>query len=175
MAKFSIDTTRRMAAFLAQVAHESDRFTCLVENLNYSAAGLLETWPEHFNTANAGAYAYHAMAIANRAYADRMGNGAEDSGDGWAFRGRGPLQTTGRDDYRDFGAAVGFDLVAQPDLLIQPGWGALAAAWEWNRGDLNTLADAGDFEQITRRINGGLLGEPDRLAKYQQALKALGA
>jgi putative chitinase len=175
MDRFGIDvTTRRMAMFLAQVAHESDAFSVVIESMNYSAAGLLATWPEHFNTANAGAYAHNAQAIANRAYGNRMGNGDESSGDGWKYRGRGPLQTTGRADYRDCGATLGLDLVGAPDLLVRPDFGALAAGWEWNRGDLNDYADRGDFDSITRIINGGFIGQPDRLARWTRAKQALG-
>ena len=178
MERFQINTSRRQAAFLAQVAHESGLFAVIVENLNYSAHGLIETFPKHFATQQeAESYAYKAQAIANRVYANRMGNGDELSGDGWNFRGRGPLQTTGRDSYRDFGSLIGFDLVPSPDMLIQPSLGALAAGWEWGADDLNSYADAGDtasFEKITRAINGGLLGEPDRLALYGRALRALG-
>lgn len=174
MERFGINTPKRSAAFLAQVAHESDTFAVILENLNYSAAALMETWPEHFNTANAGAYEHQPIKIANLAYANRMGNGPEESGDGYLYRGRGPLQTTGKSDYLSLGSILGFDLVKSPDLLLQPGFGALAAAWEWNRSNLNLYADLGDFEKITRVINGGLLGEPDRLARYQKALAAFG-
>lgn len=177
MDRFGIDTNKRIAAFLAQVAHESDGFRVIVENLNYSAAALHATWPEHFSLTDAEAYAHQPMKIANRAYANRMGNGDEASGDGWLFRGRGPLQTTGRDAYRDFGSAMGFDAVGNPSLLLQPSFGSLAAGWEWALEKLNDYADVGDtpsFEKITRAINGGLLGEPDRLALYGRALRALG-
>ncbi len=177
MDRFGIDTNKRIAAFLAQVAHESDGFRVIVENLNYSAAALHATWPEHFSLTDAEAYAHQPMKIANRAYANRMGNGDEASGDGWFFRGRGPIQTTGRDDYRDFGSAVGFDAVGNPSILLQPSFGSLAAGWEWNRSNLNFYADEGTeeaFIKITKAINGGILGEPDRWARYQKALTALG-
>ena len=173
MDKFSINTHKRMAAFLGQLAHESDRFTCLIENLNYSPGGLIETWPTKFNTANAGVYAWNAQAIANRAYADRMGNGDEASGDGWLFRGRGPIQTTGLSDYEDLSAAAGIDFVSSPNLLLRPEYGALAAAWEWNRSGLNALADLWDLKKITKIINGGFLGESDRLEKCETALEKL--
>ena len=173
-ARFGILTQLQQAAFLAQISHESDGLTCLVENLNYSAAGLLTTWPEHFNTANAGAYAHNAIAIASHAYANRDGNGDEASGDGWAFRGHGPIQSTGRSDYEDLSAETRINFVSNPDWLLQPVYGALAAAWEWWRDNLNALAtgDLEDFEKMTRAINGALLGEPDRWAKFQAALAA---
>ena len=174
MDRFGINTSKRVAAFLAQVAHESDAFSVVIESMNYSAAGLIETWPKHFNTVNAGAYAHNAQAIANFVYGERMGNGDAASGDGWRFRGRGPLQTTGRADYLQCGNALGWDFIGAPDLLIQPRFGALAAGWEWNRGNLNDYADRGDFDGITRIINGGFIGQPDRLERWARAKSALG-
>jgi putative chitinase len=178
MDRFAIDaTTRRQAAFLAQVAHESDAFSVVIESMNYSAEGLLATWPTRFNTANAGAYAHNAQAIGNLVYAGRMGNGDEASGDGYRYRGRGPLQTTGRADYSACGLDLGLDLVGNPDLLCQPMFGALAAGWEWNRDRLNDVADLGTpegFDHITRAINGGFIGQPDRLARWARAKSALG-
>ncbi len=174
MDRYAINTPKRQAAFLAQLAHESDGLSVFLENLNYSAAALIETWPLHFNTVNAAEYAYQPVKIANRAYAFRMGNRDEASGDGWAFRGRGPIQTTGRDDYAALGREIGVQLTATPEILIQPTYGALAAAWEWGRDRCNELADLGNFPQITRLINGGMIGEADRLAKWAVAKAALG-
>lgn len=183
MDRYGMATTWCRAAFLAQAAHESDGFTALVENMNYSAAALLATWPigrtrdgrsyGYFNTVNAGAYAYQPQRIANLAYAGRDGNGDEDSGDGWKFRGRGPFQTTGRGSYQAFGLVCQQDLVASPDLLLRPDLGAWCAGWEWNSRNLNHFAALHDFDTITRRINGGTLGEPDRLARFERVLKAL--
>ena len=172
MARFEINTPLRQAAFLAQTAHESGLFTRLEEDLDYSAGALLATWPLHFNTANAGAYAHNPQKIADRAYADRMGNGDEASGDGWRFRGRGLIQLTGKDDYRDCGLGLDLDLLVNPDLLLTPENAALAAGWEWGRSDLNALADKSRFVEITRAINGGLIGEEDREELYQKAREA---
>ncbi|WP_205894903.1 glycoside hydrolase family 19 protein [Metapseudomonas otitidis] len=177
---FSLTTPARQSAFLAQAAHESYGFTRLTENLNYSATGLAATWPGRFRGAdgqpNALARALHRRpeAIANVVYANRMGNGPEASGDGWRYRGRGLLQITGRAQYQRCGAALGLPLVEQPDLLAQPEPAVLSAAWFWQVNGLNELADAGDFEAITRRINGGLNGLAERRAlwvKFREALK----
>ncbi len=169
-----VDTPLRLAAFLAQTAHESGLFTALVENLNYSAAGLLATFPTHFDAPAAAEYAHQPEKIANRVYAGRMGNGEEASGDGWKYRGHGLLQLTGRDDFRDCGAALDLDLLADPDQLLKPVPAALSATWEWNRSGLNELADVGNFLRITLKINGGYNGLKDRIDLYTRAKKALG-
>ncbi|WP_396654127.1 glycoside hydrolase family 19 protein [Metapseudomonas otitidis] len=177
--RFSLTTPTRQSAFLAQAAHESAGFTRLTENLNYSATGLAATWPGRFRGAdeqpNALARALHRRpeAIANVVYANRMGNGSEASGDGWRYRGRGLLQITGRAQYQRCGAALGLPLVEQPDLLAQPEPAVLSAAWFWQVNGLNELADAGDFEAITRRINGGLNGLAERRALWAKFREAL--
>jgi putative chitinase len=177
--RFSLTTSTRQSAFLAQTAHESAGFTRLTENLNYSATGLAATWPARFRGAdgqpNALARGLHRQpeAIANVVYANRMGNGPEASGDGWRYRGRGLLQITGRAQYQRCGAALGLPLVEQPDLLAQPGPAVLSAAWFWQVNGLNELADAGDFEAITRRINGGLNGLAERRALWAKFREAL--
>lgn len=177
--RFSLTTPTRQSAFLAQAAHESAGFTRLTENLNYSATGLAATWPGRFRGAdgqpNALARALNRRpeAIANVVYANRMGNGPEASGDGWRYRGRGLLQITGRAQYERCGAALGLPLVEQPDLLAQPEPAVLSAAWFWQVNGLNELADAGDFEAITRRINGGLNGLAERRALWAKFREAL--
>lgn len=177
--RFSLTTPTRQSAFLAQAAHESAGFTRLTENLNYSATGLAATWPGRFRGAdgqpNALARGLHRRpeAIANVVYANRMGNGPEASGDGWRYRGRGLLQITGRAQYQRCGAALGLPLVEQPDLLAQPEPAVLSAAWFWQVNGLNELADAGDFEAITRRINGGLNGLAERRALWAKFREAL--
>lgn len=177
--RFSLTTSTRQSAFLAQTAHESAGFTRLTENLNYSATGLAATWPGRFRGAdgqpNALAQVLHRRpeAIANLVYANRMGNGPEASGDGWRYRGRGLLQITGRAQYQRCGAALGLPLVEQPDLLAQPEPAVLSAAWFWQVNGLNELADAGDFEAITRRINGGLNGLAERRALWAKFREAL--
>lgn len=173
-AEFGIDTPARMASFLAQVAHESENLSRLVENLNYSAEGLRGVFPRYFaDPATALDFARQPQRIANRVYAARMGNGDEASGDGWRFRGRGLIQVTGRSNYSACGLALGLDLLAAPELLEQPGPASRSAAWFWSSRHLNGPADRGDIEAITRAINGGLNGLDDRKAHYARALAAL--
>jgi putative chitinase len=172
-AEWGIDTPLRLAAFLAQIAHESGQLRLLVENLNYSAEALLRVFPRHFDAAQAAAYARQQERIAARVYANRMGNGAEASGDGWRYRGRGLIQVTGHDNYAACGTALGLDLIAQPELLERPGPAARSAGWFWHRHDLSRLADARDIATITRRINGGLTGLDDRKACYAHTCAAL--
>lgn len=176
---FSISTAARQSAFLAQCAHESAGFSRLAENLNYSAAGLAATWPGRFRgvdgqpNALARAYQRRPVVIANHVYANRMGNGSEETGDGWRYRGRGLLQITGRGMYQRCGEVLGLPLLEQPDLLLQPEPAVLSAAWFWQSNGLNALADAGDLEGITRRINGGLNGLAERKALWLKAREAL--
>ncbi len=175
MRRFEIDTPPRMAAFTAQLAHESGQLQRWTENLNYRWERLRQVFPKYFTTdAEARAFDRKPERIANRVYAGRMGNGPEPSGDGWRYRGRGPIQLTGKDNYRACGSAIGVDLVGDPDLLATPGPGCLAAAWFWARNGLNTLADAGDFVTITRRINGGLNGLADRREFWEHAKAVFG-
>ncbi|MBG7399707.1 glycoside hydrolase family 19 protein [Pseudomonas aeruginosa] len=179
MERFGIIAPVRGAAFLAQVGHESGQLTRLVENLNYSAQGLAATWPSRYRGAdgkpNALALnlARHPQAIANNTYASRNGNGDEASGDGWRYRGRGLLQITGRANYRTAGAGLGQPLEQEPELLEQPEFAALSAAWWWSTHGLNELADRGEFAAITCRINGGLNGQAERLALWERAKRVL--
>lgn len=161
----AINTPLRQAHFMAQLLHESAGFRQLEEGLNYSAAGLMKTWPSRFDSATAQAYQRQPERIANRAYADRNGNGPEASGDGWRYRGRGLIQLTGRLNYRRAGLDLGIPLVEQPALAADPKHASLIAAWFWQTAKLNPLADSDQLEAITRRINGGLNGLEDR-AKY---------
>jgi putative chitinase len=175
MRRFAIDTPPRMAAFTAQLAHESGQLRRWTENLNYGWARLRQVFPKYFTSdVEAQAFDRQPERIANRVYADRLGNGPEASGDGWRYRGRGPIQLTGRDNYRTCGSAIGVDLVGDPDLLAAPGPGCLAAAWFWARKGLNALADAGDFVAITRRINGGLTGLAERQEFWTRAKDVFG-
>jgi putative chitinase len=180
-------TPKRLSAFLAQVAHESAEFMRLVENLNYSAQGLANTWPRRY------AVDPHARmrepnelarrldrnpeAIANNVYASRLGNGDEHSGDGWRFRGRGLIQITGRANYLRY-ACTAFprpeQLLDHPELLEQPLHAAQSAAWFWRAHGCNALADDGDFEGITRVINGGLNGLADRREWHAKAQRIFG-
>jgi len=177
MVAHAVDTVPRIAHFLAQVMHESGCLRLTVENLNYSADGLLKVFPRYFGTrAEAEACARKPEKIACKVYGGRMGNGAEASGDGWRYRGRGLIQLTGKDNYRSFAQWCGQDVVADPDLVA----GSLAvdaAVFFWQRENLNALADVDDLKAVTRRINGGLNGFADRrelLEKARQALRDLG-
>lgn len=176
--RWKIDSRVRMAAFLAQVGHESGQLRSLVENLNYSAEALVRTWPSRFTAQTAGAYARQPEKIANRVYAGRMGNGPEPSGDGWRYRGRGLIQLTGRDNHQAAGLALGLPLVEQPDLLEQAEHAAQSAAWWWAKHGLTELADAGRIQDIGSIINTGQPGRvphgaAERMALYDLALRVL--
>ena len=171
MSRYQIVSVKRIAAFIAQVGHESGDLTRLVENLNYSADALRMTWPNRFDAEMASAVARKPEQIANIAYGNRMGNTA--AGDGWKYRGRGLIQITGKNSYRVCGEALGLDLMAQPELMEKPQHACMSAAWFWATNGLNSLADAGKFDAITQRINGGQNGAADRQALYAKALKAL--
>lgn len=181
MARFEITTAERMTAFLAQIAHESGQLTRLSENLNYTAARLMQVWPKRFSTMDkALQYERNEQKLANYVYAKRIGNGDEASGDGWNYRGRGLIQLTGRGNYRSAAQGTGLPLEEQPDLLLQPGPAALSAAWFWKSHGLNALADdqnddndTEDFETITIKINGGTVGLKERLAFWGKAKEAL--
>ncbi|MBA4359320.1 MAG: glycoside hydrolase family 19 [Pseudomonas sp.] len=171
-----ITTPLRLAAFLAQIGHESGRLSRVVENLNYSAEGLQKTWPSLFDAKLAAEYARQPERIANVAYNARMGNTAP--GDGWKYRGRGLIQVTGKNNYAACGDALGMDLLTTPSLLETPKGAALSAGWFWNSMNLNALADAGDIQNIGSLINTGRRGRvphgaAERLALYQVALKVL--
>jgi putative chitinase len=175
MRRFDISTPARMAAFCAQLAHESGQLQRWTENLSYRWERLRQVFPKYFpSDAEARPFDRQPERIANRVYANRMGNGPETSGDGWRYRGRGPIQLTGKDNYRACGQGIGVDLVADPELLAMPERGCLAAAWFWARSGLNALADAGDFVTITRRINGGLNGLAERREFWERAKAAFG-
>lgn len=176
MDEFEIATPARAAAFLAQLAHESAELRRLCENLNYSAEVLRKTWPRRFTPEQANEFAYRPERIANHVYANRMGNGDESSGDGWKYRGRGPIQITGREGYRNTSRALYGDdrLVDNPEPLASIVVGARAAAWWWKTHGLNTLADTGKFDAITKAINGGMTGQKERLEYWARAKTTLG-
>ena len=174
-AKYDISTPKRQAAFIGQCAHESNNFKTLEENLNYSAGALMRVWPSRFPDANtAEKYAFRPQAIANKVYGGRMGNGVEETDEGWKYHGRGLIQLTGKELYDNCGKAISIDLINQPGLLATPDYACMSAGWFWNKKGLNALADAGDFETMTKRINGGLIGLDDRKAKIAKALSVLG-
>ena len=171
--KYDIGTPKRQAAFIGQCAVESANFTRLQENLNYSAQRLTQVWPSRFPNINmAESYAHNPEKLADFVYAGRMGK--LQDGDGWKFHGRGLIQLTGRENYANCGSGVGVDLIDNPDLLLTPKYAALSAGWFWNRKQLNLLADSGDIETMTKRINGGLTGLNERIAKITKALQVLG-
>ena len=169
---FGIDTPEQQASFLGQCGHESNGFTALVENLNYKAESLCKVWPKRFPSLEA-AQPYHRNpeAIANKVYANRMGNGDEDSGEGFAYRGRGLIQLTGKSNYQACGDALGVDLVSDPDLVSTPMYAALSAGWFWHTHHLNSIAE--DITAVTKKINGGTIGLEDRVARTERALTAL--
>jgi predicted chitinase len=159
-----ITTPLRIAHFFAQIANETGGFRVMSENLNYDAARLRVVWPSIF-TSDEIAQRYAAAgpeAIANKAYGGRLGNGPESSGDGWRYRGRGFMQLTGKDNYRRFGDVVGTDLVANPDDAADPAHSFRLAASFWRAVNCNEAADRDNIEDVTRRVNGGLIGIDDR-------------
>ncbi|WNV50606.1 lytic enzyme [Pseudomonas phage Rollin] len=179
MTRYKIDSPVRAAAFLAQIGHESAGLTAVVENLNYSAPGLAATWPNRYRGADgkpnqlALKLSRDREQIANHTYANRMGNGDPSTGDGWKYRGRGYIQTTGRANYEALTRALGINVLAVPDLLEQPEYAALSAAYFWQSKGLNELADANQFDLITRKINGGTNGAADRNARWEKAKRVL--
>lgn len=173
---YDINTPQRIAAFLAQCAHESGGFKFLKENLNYQASSLMRVWPRCFpDMATAQAYAHNQEKIANRAYANRMGNGDEASGDGWRFCGRGLIQLTGKTNYQAFADSIETALEDVPAYLATFEGAVQSACWFWENNNLNQYADSGDITTMTKRINGGTLGLEDRQKHYQHALQVLGA
>jgi putative chitinase len=172
--EFDIVTPWRTAAFIAQVGHESCNLKFVKENLNYSAQGLLKVFPKYFDAETANRYNRNAEAIANRVYANRMGNGNEASGDGWRYRGRGLIQLTGKHNYTKCGEGLNVDLISDPTYLESPEGAARSAGWFWNSRGLNTFADVGDIKNMTKRINGGFIGLEDRIKHYEHALHVLG-
>jgi putative chitinase len=189
--EFEINTPQRIAGFLAQTSHESGGYTMLTENLNYRAATLAACWPNRFAvmgadkkpikengklvpTAVANSIAGKPELIANLVYSSRMGNGPAESGEGWAYRGRGLKQLTGKFNYEKCGLGLGIDLVGNPDLLLEPMYAARSAGWFWKTNSLSTFADKGDITGMTKRINGGVIGLAERQAKYDRCLKAMG-
>jgi putative chitinase len=170
--KYDISTPVRQAAFIGQCAHESGNFKTLQENLNYSAEGLMKTWPSRFPTKEvADQYARQPAKIAGKVYNGRLGNTSEE--EAAKYLGRGLIQLTGKENYANCGAGIGVNLLADPTLLLDPRYATLSAGWFWNKKGLNALADAGDAVTITKRINGGALGLDDRLAKTDKALRVL--
>ncbi len=173
MAEFNILDGMETASFLAQTGHESESFKKFEENLNYSAKRLTEVWKRRFPTiASATPYANNSEKLANLVYGSRFGNGAEASGDGWMYRGRGPIQITFADNYRACGKSLNLALIEQPDLLLGISAGARSAAWYWSsHGCKSTCAE---LVTTTRKINGGEAGLDDRQKRFRHAKAILG-
>jgi putative chitinase len=172
---FEISTVGRVAAFIAQTAHESGGYRALTENLNYAGDRLAVIWPKHFSDVDVSQYHRNPEAIANRAYRNRMGNGDETSGDGWRYRGRGLIQLTGKDNYTRFAQYAEISPEEAAEYLETPRGAVHSACWFWYANDLNTYADAGDFVGMTKRINGGTIGLDDRIKHYNEAVHIFGA
>lgn len=167
--KNGINTRQRKAMFFAQLDHESN-LVPQAENLNYSAERLIVIFPKYFNVDTAKEYARQPQRIANRVYANRMGNGSEASNDGWHYRGRGFIQLTGKSNYTELSESVGVDYIKNPNLLINEADSMIAACWFWTKNGLNKLSDLGDVTSVTKRINGGTNGLKDRQIKYNNYL-----
>jgi len=171
---YDINTVPRVAAFLAQTAHESGNYRAIKENLNYRAETLMKVWPRYFpNMEIASQYAHKQEAIANRAYGGRMGNGPESSGDGYKFCGRGLIQLTGKDNYTRYAQSLEIGLDEASEHLTTFEGCVQSAAWFWEANNLNQWADSGDILTLTKKINGGTLGLADRQKHYSHAIHIL--
>jgi putative chitinase len=173
--KYNINTPKRIAAFLSQCGHESGGWRVFKENLNYSESGLNKVFSKYFKRAgrDASKYARNPEEIANIVYAGRMGN--NKSNDGWKYKGRGPIQLTGKNNYSEFSSWINNpEIIENPDLVHDDkNIGLLSAIWFWESNKLNEIADTGDVEKLTRRINGGTHGLEDRIEKYEKCLAYL--
>ena len=173
--KYVIDSPQRIAAFIAQCSHESGHFEKLIENLNYSAKSLVMTWPKRFTTPElANKYARQPEMIANFVYSNRLGNGDESSGDGWKYRGRGLIQLTGKSNYQAFANSIEMSLEDVIGHLETKQGAAEAACFFWMKNKLNSYADVSDIKGMTKVINGGYIGLPEREENYKKALNILG-
>lgn len=172
---YEIDkTVERLAGFLAQLSHESGGFNHTIENLNYSAKGLMTTFKKYFPTEElAKQYERKPEKIANRVYANRMSNGPESSGDGWKFRGRGLIQLTGKFNYTKFAADLNISVDACVEFMGTQEGACSSAGWFWDNNGLNKFCDNNDFIGLTKRINGGTIGLADRVHHYEIAVKKL--
>ena len=171
-AKFQINTPLRLAHFLAQCGHESGGFRATQENLNYSAKGLAGIFKKYFPTEAAAApYARQPQKIASKVYGGRMGNGPESTGEGYKFRGRGYIQLTGKENYTAFGKSIGEDIISNPDVVASK-YALLSAAWFFSKNGLHKIADEGASDtvvtKITKRVNGGTIGLPDRIKHFKE-------
>ena len=170
--KYKINTPLRLAHFLAQCHHESSGFNVVEENLNYSAEGLIRTFKKYFTPEQANEYAHNKVKIASRVYANRMGNGDEESQEGWLYRGRGYIQLTGKDNYAALNDQLPGDILKNPDLVATR-YPMLSAAWFWDHNNINDLCDNETIEDVTRKVNGGLNGIVDRSRLFYKYLDIL--
>ena len=170
LSNYQVNTPSRLAHFMAQIDHESN-LKPVAENLNYSANGLRKTFRKYFTDMEAVKFQRKPEAIANRVYANRMGNGPEETGDGWKYRGRGFLQITGKNNYSQLSKDVGVDYVNNPDLLLNEADAILSALWYWSRNNLNALADKNNIRGITKKINGGYNGLFHRIELFKKYSK----
>lgn len=169
---YEINTGKRISMFLAQCAHESGNFNTLSENLYYRSESLMNSWPSRFPTAMiADQYAMQPEKIANRAYADRMGNGNEASGDGWRYRGKGLIQVTGHDNTVNFAKSKDMTVEQAIAYLLTYDGAVESACWYWKVNNINPWCDVGDVKKVTQIINGGYNGLDDRINKYSKAIK----
>jgi putative chitinase len=174
---YEIDTPQRIAAFIAQCSHESGGFTTIKENLNYRPESLVKLFSKYFDLPTAQRYCAlpnKQEAIANRIYANRMGNGDEASGDGYKYCGRGLIQLTGKDNYFWFSSSLSITPEDASEYMATFEGAAQSACWFWENNKLNQWADAGDILTLTKRINGGTIGLEDRVNHYEHALHVLG-
>ena len=173
--QYDINTPLRIAAFMGECCVESNEFREIQEDLNYQATSLCRLWPKHFTTSNASQYAHNPEKIANRAYANRMGNGDESTGDGWKYHGRGLIQLTGKDNYEAFSDFTQMNLEDVPAYLETMDGAVVSACYFWQKHNLNEYADNGNIDAISHIINGGSLGESERRSHYELACRVLGA
>jgi putative chitinase len=172
--KFEINTIERIAMFLAQVGHESGGLSVIQENLNYRAERLAVVFPKYFKGINTSEYAHNPEKIANRVYANRMGNGDEKSGDGYKYRGRGLIQLTGRNNYSSFASDMGMNINKVIEYLSTPEGATMSAGWYWNKNNLNQWADNSDVLTVTKKINGGTIGLAEREHLFHYGMTLLG-
>ena len=172
--KFEINTSERLAMFLAQIGHESGGLSVVQENLNYRAERLAVVFPKYFKGIDTSDYAHNPEKIANRVYANRMGNGDEESGDGYKFRGRGLIQLTGHNNYASFASDMGMDIDEAVEYLSTPEGAAMSAGWYWNKTSLNQWADSSDVLTVTKKINGGTIGLAEREHLFHHGMTLLG-
>lgn len=172
--EYEINTAPRVAMFLAQCGHESANFTVLKENLNYRAESLRKVFPKYFPTMElANQYARKPEKIANRVYGNRMGNGDENSGDGYRYSGKGLIQLTGKANYIAFAESIDTPLEEISDYLLTFEGATQSACWFWETNNINPWADKGDVLKVTKIINGGTNGLQDRIDKYNKIIRIL--